>query len=343
MRISATQIHLHQHTAWVDEHAAALTQLVCAAAAAQGDAAVSRAASATVHAALHSGAPAFLRTFSAALVKAAAVPSLLPGHALLLVRWVSVVLQSIDASAADKVKWHCDWGMFIVQLEPNCLTCSLNQIAYAHLLSRLQAVPKLLECQGIFMAAISPPSAHHTLWTAAIRSVLSVLRTTPSLLLAYTTAAAAHPGPELAHVVALHVASHADAPTHSTLLQLYCTRVLSSREVLSPDVYALYAAMLINGAVVAVLSYRFFVMVHLLIFLSVSSAEIEETLLPAATRSIKQRPEQGLHGCAAMLRALPNTDALAPLLLVLLHQARHAREAVQCVNMVFSWCCFGMV
>lgn len=59
---------------------------------------------------------------------------------------------------------------------------------------------------------------------------------------------------------------------------------------------------------------------------------VEETLLPAATRSIKQRPEQGLHGCAAMLRALPSTDALAPTLMpVLLQQARHAREAVQYV------------
>lgn len=94
----------HTSTAWVDEHAAALTHLVCAAAAAQGDAATTRAASQAVHAALHSAAPAFLRTLSAALVKAAGVPSLLPGHALLLVRWVSAVLQSIDAAAIEKVR-----------------------------------------------------------------------------------------------------------------------------------------------------------------------------------------------------------------------------------------------
>lgn len=100
---SSHSIISSNYTAWVDEHAAALTQLVCAAAAAQGDATTTRAASAAVHAALHSGAPAFLRTLSAALVKAAALPSLLPGHALLLVRWVSAVLQSIDAAAADKV------------------------------------------------------------------------------------------------------------------------------------------------------------------------------------------------------------------------------------------------
>lgn len=108
------------------------------------------------------------------------------------------------------------------------------------------------------MAAITPPSASHSLWAAAVHSVLNMLRTTPALLPAYIAAANAHPGPALAHAVALHVAKHASDQTTAGkpqeqsntnhMVQLYCSRVLSSKDVLNKDTYCLYAALLANGA-----------------------------------------------------------------------------------------------
>lgn len=250
-------IHMHDTTqcpslstaAWVDEHAAHLTQLAVAAAAAQTDAATTRAASQAVHAALHSGAPAFLRSLSAALVKAASLPSLLPGHALLLVRWVSAVLQSIDAAAAEKVRpyTHTAMGLYIYTYHVIlCMLAALHS-SPTDRPSHQQAAPTLLQCQATFMAFTTPPGAPRTVWVAAVHSVLSTLRTTPTLLPAYASAAAAHSGPALAHVLALYVAVHEDEATSKALVQLYCTRVLSSKEALSAETCALYAPLLHLG------------------------------------------------------------------------------------------------
>ncbi len=76
-------------------------------------------------------------------------------------------------------------------------------------------------------------------------------------------------------------------------------------------------------------------------------ADISDILIPTATRSIKQRPEQGLQGTTAMLRTLSHghhghhqhqlDDHVQVLLPVLLQQARHTREAVQYVCAGFGW------
>lgn len=140
--------------------------------------------------------------------------------------------------------------MLVEQVQAHVSTDNTTETrALAHMYVSLnQAAPKLLQCQGAFMATTAPPLAPRSVWTAAVHSVLSTLRASPALLPAYTAAAAVHSGPELAHAIALHIAKAPDEATSSALVQLYCTRVLGSKEVLAPDAYALYAALVAQGS-----------------------------------------------------------------------------------------------